>query len=71
MASVGEGSVHRLWGPLNMKHHPPRPYAAKFSTPFCVAVGFFDRRAGFAQFTAREFLFASATLSSKNERSSP
>src|SRR5262249_36627304 len=33
------------------KHSPPTPYAAKFSTPFCMAVGFFDRRAGFHQFT--------------------
>jgi len=48
---VGEGTVHRLWEPLAVKHRPPTPYAAKFSTPYCMAVGFFDRRAGFAQFT--------------------
>ena len=48
---VGEGTVHRLWEPLAIKHRPPTPYAAKFSTPYCMAVGFFDRRAGFAQFT--------------------
>jgi 2-methylcitrate dehydratase PrpD len=48
---VGEGTVHRLWEPLAVKHHPPTPYAAKFSTPYCVAVGLIDRRAGFAQFT--------------------
>ncbi len=48
---VGEGTVHRLWEPLAAKHRPPTPYAAKFSTPYCMAVGFFDRRAGFAQFT--------------------
>jgi 2-methylcitrate dehydratase PrpD len=48
---VAEGTVHRLWEPLAVKHHPPTPYAAKFSTPYCMAVGFFDRRAGFAQFT--------------------
>ena len=48
---VAEGTVHRLWEPLAVKHRPPTPYAAKFSTPFCMAVGFFDRRAGFAQFT--------------------
>jgi 2-methylcitrate dehydratase PrpD len=48
---VGEGTVHRLWEPLASKHRPPTPYAAKFSTPYCMAVGFFDRRAGFAQFT--------------------
>lgn len=49
--NVGEGTVHRLWEPLAVKHRPPTPYAAKFSTPYCMAVGFFDRRAGFAQFT--------------------
>jgi 2-methylcitrate dehydratase PrpD len=48
---VGEGTVHRLWEPLASKQRPPSPYAAKFSTPFCMAVGFFDGRAGFAQFT--------------------
>jgi 2-methylcitrate dehydratase PrpD len=48
---VGEGTVHRLWEPLAVKHRPPTSYAAKFSTPYCMAVGFLDRRAGFAQFT--------------------
>lgn len=48
---VGEGTVHRLWEPLVSKQRPPTPYAAKFSTPFCMAVAFFDGRAGFAQFT--------------------
>src|SRR5207253_1965864 len=43
--------VHRLWEPLAGKHRPPTRYAAKFSTPYCMAVGFLDRRAGFAQFT--------------------
>jgi 2-methylcitrate dehydratase PrpD len=51
VCEVGEGTVHRLWEPLAVKHRPPTPYAAKFSTPYCMAVGFFDRRAGFAQFT--------------------
>jgi 2-methylcitrate dehydratase PrpD len=51
VCKVGEGTVHRLWEPLSSKHAPPTPYAAKFSTPFCMAVGFFDRRAGFGQFT--------------------
>ena len=50
ICKVGEGTVHRLWEPLAVKHAPPTPYAAKFSTPFCMAVGFFDRRAGFGQF---------------------
>jgi 2-methylcitrate dehydratase PrpD len=51
VCDVGEGTVHRLWEPLAVKHRPPTPYAAKFSTPYCMAVGFFDRAAGFAQFT--------------------
>jgi 2-methylcitrate dehydratase PrpD len=46
------GTLPRLWEPLAVKHRPPTPYAAKFSTPFCMAVAFFDRRAGLAQFTA-------------------
>lgn len=51
VCDVGEGTVHRLWEPLATKHRPPTSYAAKFSTPFCMAVGFLDRKAGFAQFT--------------------
>jgi 2-methylcitrate dehydratase PrpD len=43
--------VHRLWEPLAAKHNPPTPYAAKFSTPFCIALGFLERKAGLAQFT--------------------
>jgi 2-methylcitrate dehydratase PrpD len=51
VCEVAEGTVHRLWEPLSDKQQPPTPYAAKFSTPFCMAVGFLDRKAGFAQFT--------------------
>jgi 2-methylcitrate dehydratase PrpD len=51
VCDVGEGTVHRLWETLSVKQSPPTPYAAKFSTPFCMAVGFFDGRAGFSQFT--------------------
>ena len=51
ICDVAEGTVHRLWEPLAAKHRPPTSYAAKFSTPFCMAVGFVDRKAGFAQFT--------------------
>lgn len=51
VCDVGEGTVHRLWEELASKHAPRTPYAAKFSTPFCMAVGFYDRRAGFGQFT--------------------
>jgi 2-methylcitrate dehydratase PrpD len=52
VCDVGDGTVHRLWEDLAVKRRPPTPYAAKFSTPYCMAVGFFDRAAGFAQFTA-------------------
>lgn len=48
---TGEGLVHRLWEPLPAKHAPPSGYAAKFSMPFAMAVGFFERDAGLAQFT--------------------
>jgi 2-methylcitrate dehydratase PrpD len=47
---TGEGLVHRLWEPLSAKHAPPSGYAAKFSMPFCMAVGFFEGDAGLAQF---------------------
>lgn len=49
--SVGEGTVHRLWEPLADKQRPPNAYAAKFSTPYCVAVAFVRGDAGLAQFT--------------------
>ena len=39
MCEVGEGTVHRLWEPLAEKQRPPNGYAAKFSTPYCIAVG--------------------------------
>lgn len=48
---VGEGTVHRLWEPLAAKQHPPNAYAAKFSTPFCVAAGFVLGHAGLDAFT--------------------
>jgi 2-methylcitrate dehydratase PrpD len=51
VCETGEGLVHRLWEPLGDKHRPPSGYAAKFSMPFCMAVGFFDGDAGLAQFT--------------------
>ena len=51
VCEVGEGTVHRLWEPLAGKQTPPTPYAAKFSTPYCVAVGFLFQDAGLAQFT--------------------
>jgi 2-methylcitrate dehydratase PrpD len=37
VCEVGEGTVHRLWEPLADKRCPPNGYAAKFSTPYCIA----------------------------------
>lgn len=51
VCEVGEGTVHRLWAPLPLKQAPPNGYAAKFSSPYCIAVGFLDGRAGLGQFT--------------------
>jgi len=48
---TGEGLVARLWEPLAAKRQPPSGYAAKFSMPFGMAVGFLDGDAGLAQFT--------------------
>lgn len=50
VCEVGEGTVHRLWEPRAGKQKPPNSYAAKFSTPYCVAVGFTDHAAGLAAF---------------------
>jgi 2-methylcitrate dehydratase PrpD len=51
VCKVGEGTVHRLWEPLELKHAPPNGYAGKFSTPYCIAIGLIDKRAGLEQFT--------------------
>jgi 2-methylcitrate dehydratase PrpD len=51
VCEVAQGTVPRLWEPLASKHRPPTPYAAKFSTPFCMAVGFIDGRVGLVQFS--------------------
>ncbi len=48
---VGEGTVHRLWEPVESKKAPPTPYAAKFSGPYCIAAGWVWGNAGLAQFT--------------------
>lgn len=51
VCEVGEGTVHRLWEPLGDKQRPPTAYAAKFSSPYCVAAGLLYGDAGLAQFT--------------------
>lgn len=48
---VGEGTVHRLWEPLELKRRPPTAYAAKFSSPYTVAAGLLHGGAGLAEFT--------------------
>ncbi|MFM9976307.1 MAG: MmgE/PrpD family protein [Beijerinckiaceae bacterium] len=50
VCEVGEGTVHRLWEPLALKQSPPNGYAAKFSTPDCIAVGFLSGDAGLLAF---------------------
>jgi 2-methylcitrate dehydratase PrpD len=50
VCEVGEGTVHRLWEPLALKQSPPNGYAAKFSTPDCIAVGFLTGDAGLQAF---------------------
>ena len=48
---VAEGTVHRLWEPLADKQSPPNGYAAKFSTPYCIAAGFLHDGVGLDAFT--------------------
>jgi 2-methylcitrate dehydratase PrpD len=48
---TAEGIVHRLWEPLAGKQTPPNAYAAKFSTPFCMALGFIRGDVGLGAFT--------------------
>jgi 2-methylcitrate dehydratase PrpD len=51
LCETAEGYVHRLWEPLAGKQRPPNAYAAKFSTPFNVAVAFVTGAAGFEAFS--------------------
>lgn len=51
LCETAEGYVHRLWEPLSAKHRPANDYAAKFSTPFNIAVAFVTGGAGLAAFT--------------------
>jgi 2-methylcitrate dehydratase PrpD len=50
VCEVGEGTVHRLWEPIQAKRRVPNGYVAKFSAPYCIAVGFLDGAVGFEQF---------------------
>jgi 2-methylcitrate dehydratase PrpD len=51
VCEVAEGTVHRLWEPLAAKQQPPNGYAAKFSTPYCIAAGFLRGNLGLDAFT--------------------
>ena len=53
LCETAEGYVHRLWEPLASKHRPANDYAAKFSTPFNIAVAFVTGGAGFEAFTGK------------------
>ena len=53
LCETAEGTVHRLWEPLADKQRPPNDYAAKFSTPFNIAVAFITGGAGFEAFSER------------------
>ena len=53
LCDTAEGYVHRLWEPLAAKQRPANDYAAKFSTPFNVAVAFVTGGAGFEAFSER------------------
>jgi len=51
LCETAEGYVHRLWEPLASKHSPANDYAAKFSTPFNIAVAFVTGSVGLEAFT--------------------
>ena len=53
LCETAGGYVHRLWEPLAAKQRPPNGYAAKFSTPFNIAVAFITGGAGFEAFSER------------------
>ena len=53
LCETADGYVHRLWEPLAAKQRPPNGYAAKFSTPFNIAVAFVTGDAGLEAFSER------------------
>ena len=53
LCETAEGYVHRLWEPLASKHAPANDYAAKFSTPFNIAVAFVTGSAGLEAFSEK------------------
>jgi 2-methylcitrate dehydratase PrpD len=53
VCEVADGTVHRLWEPLAAKRRPPNGYAAKFSTPYCVARAFLRGAVGLDAFSEK------------------
>ncbi len=51
VAPTAQAILHRLWEPMAEKTAPSTPYSAKFSVPYCIAVGLIDGAAGLDQFT--------------------
>jgi 2-methylcitrate dehydratase PrpD len=51
VCETAQGYVARLWEPLHSKHRPANAYAAKFSTPFNVAIAFVHGDVGLGAFT--------------------
>jgi len=51
VCEVAEGTVHRLWEPIADKRRPKNGYAAKFSTPYCIAAAFLHGALGLDAFT--------------------
>ena len=49
---TAQAILHRLWEPMAEKTVPTTPYSAKFSIPYCIAVGLTRGAAGLAEFTA-------------------
>ena len=44
VAPTAEAILHRLWEPMAEKTAPSKPYSAKFSVPFAIAVGLAEGR---------------------------
>ena len=51
VAPTSEAILHRLWEPMAEKTAPRTPFSAKFSIPYCIAVGLMDGAAGLSEFT--------------------
>ncbi|MYK30877.1 MAG: MmgE/PrpD family protein [Boseongicola sp. SB0670_bin_30] len=52
VAPTAEAILHRLWEPNAEKAAPSTPYSAKFSVPYCIALGLVRGAAGLGEFTS-------------------